>query len=203
MTDNRTTELTASEKVKAMLKAREADYRVHHGITQGSMNYYDRYTVFIDDNPRAFINTGNGDEVVLTLRCTPEQAIAATLGDDDYECRMDELLCRLTNGKWSKSRSYSVDFMVSCVDEAYEDAALGEKRTCETCDELGNADSFINHLIQAERAERTCYIVASSTDGLCSDNPRQYFELSCGHSFTIDGLKRPVACAVCGKIVTP
>ena len=56
---------------------------------------------------------------------TPEQAIAATLGDADYERRMDELLCRLTNGKWSKSRSYSVDFMVSCVDEAYEDAALG------------------------------------------------------------------------------
>ncbi len=44
--------------------------------------------------------------------------------DDDYERRMDELLCRLTNGKWSKSRSYSVDFMVSCVDEAYEDASL-------------------------------------------------------------------------------
>ena len=46
-------------------------------------------------------------------------------GDADYERRMDELLCRLTNGKWSKSRSYSVDFMVSCVDEAYEDATLG------------------------------------------------------------------------------
>lgn len=41
--------------------------------------------------------------------------------DDDYERRMDELLCRLTNGKWSKSRSYSVDFMVSCVDEAYDE----------------------------------------------------------------------------------
>lgn len=41
--------------------------------------------------------------------------------DDDYERRMDELLCRLTNGKWSKSRSYSVDFMASCVDEAYDE----------------------------------------------------------------------------------
>lgn len=55
--------------------------------------------------------------------------------DDDYERRMDELLCRLTNGKWSKSRRYSVDFMVSCVDEAYEKlyekecATLG-RRTC-------------------------------------------------------------------------
>lgn len=64
---------------------------------------------------------------LLRVHCnlTPEQAIAATLGDADYERRMDELLCRLTNGKWSKSRSYSVDFMVSCVDEAYEDATLG------------------------------------------------------------------------------
>ena len=47
----------------------------------------------------------------------------------------------------------------------------------------------------------TCRITASSTDGLCSDNPRQRFELSCGHSFTVDGLDAPVACPVCGKAV--
>ena len=47
----------------------------------------------------------------------------------------------------------------------------------------------------------TCHIAASATDGLCSDNPRQYFELSCGHSFTLDGLEAPVACPVCGKAV--
>jgi hypothetical protein len=46
------------------------------------MNYYDRYTIFIDGNPRASIDTGNGEEVVLTLRCLPEQAIAATLGSE-------------------------------------------------------------------------------------------------------------------------
>ena len=51
-----------------------------------------------------------------------EQAIAATLGsDDDYESKMDALLCRLTNGKWSKSRAYDLDFMVSCIDEKYEE----------------------------------------------------------------------------------
>ena len=45
---------------------------------------------------------------------TPEQAIAATLGcDDDYEAKMDALLCRLTNGKWSTSRAYDLDFMES------------------------------------------------------------------------------------------
>ena len=47
----------------------------------------------------------------------------------------------------------------------------------------------------------TCEIVASSTDGLCTDSPRHWFKLSCGHSFTVDGLERPMACAVCGKAV--
>jgi hypothetical protein len=56
---------------------------------------------------------------------TTEQTIAATLGgDDEYEAKMDALLCRLTNGKWSKSRSYDLDFMVSCIEEEFEAAEL-------------------------------------------------------------------------------
>ena len=55
--------------------------------------------------------------------------------------------------------------------------------------------------LNAELGSGTCCILASSTDGLCSDNPRQWFELSCGHSFTLDGLRAPVACPVCGKAV--
>ena len=47
-----------------------------------------------------------------------------------------------------------------------------------------------------------CHITASSTDGLCSDAPRKWFRLSCGHSFTVDGLGRPVACPACGKAVS-
>ena len=46
-----------------------------------------------------------------------------------------------------------------------------------------------------------CEVVMSSTDGLCTDNPKHWFKLSCGHSFTVDGLEKPVACAVCGKEV--
>ena len=46
-----------------------------------------------------------------------------------------------------------------------------------------------------------CEITASSTVGLCTDNPKHWFKLSCGHSFTVDGLGKPVACAVCGKAV--
>ena len=38
-----------------------------------------------------------------------------------YEAEMDCVLSRLTNGKWSKSRSYTVDFIVSCVNEELEE----------------------------------------------------------------------------------
>lgn len=52
---------------------------------------------------------------------TPEQAIAATLeSDGEYERKMDSLLCLLTNGLYSKTRAYSLDFMESCVEEAFE-----------------------------------------------------------------------------------
>lgn len=78
----------------------------------------------------SYVDNGGGTFTARRKFDVTEQfdALAAMRqeGDDaDYELRMDELLCRLTNGTWSKSRSYSVDFMVSCVDEAYEDAALG------------------------------------------------------------------------------
>lgn len=46
-----------------------------------------------------------------------------------------------------------------------------------------------------------CHIAASATDGLCSDSPRKWYELSCGHSFMLYGLEAPAACAVCGKAV--
>lgn len=50
-----------------------------------------------------------------------EQAIAATLGGNgEYEAKMDALLCRLTNGKWSKSRAYDLDFMEQCINEEFE-----------------------------------------------------------------------------------
>ena|GEM_PF-3695266 len=46
-----------------------------------------------------------------------------------------------------------------------------------------------------------CKVVASSTDGLTTNEPRQWFKLSCGHAFKLDGLDAPVACPVCGKAV--
>ena len=72
---------------------------------------------------------------VLCHESTPEQAIVSMLGDRDYERKMDALLCRLTNGKFSKSRQYDLDFMESCVNEEFEqlyaeelaDAMLGHR----------------------------------------------------------------------------
>jgi len=101
-----------------------------------------------------------------------------TLGDADYERRMDELLCRLTNGKWSKSRSYSVDFMVSCVDEAYEDAALSGGECEVECFDDG---------------------VDEGMDGEWLSYAPPTWYLSCGHD--VKGTERPNYCAVCGKAV--
>ena len=46
-----------------------------------------------------------------------------------------------------------------------------------------------------------CKVVASSTDGLTTDEPKKWFELSCGHSFMLYGLGAPICCPVCGRIV--
>lgn len=73
--------------------------------------------------------------------------------DVEYEVKMDALLCRLTNGKWSKSRSYSLDFMVSCVDEEYE--TLHAKELAE----LGSGTC------EAIRDEHTMTIVCSECGG--------------------------------------
>lgn len=47
-----------------------------------------------------------------------------------------------------------------------------------------------------------CRVVASATDGLTTESPRQWFELSCGHSLELDGLEPPACCPVCRKLVT-
>lgn len=60
--------------------------------------------------------------------CTPEQAVAATLYSGEYEAKMDALLSRLTNGKFSKSRAYDLDFMEQCVNEEFEALYAKESR---------------------------------------------------------------------------
>jgi hypothetical protein len=42
---------------------------------------------------------------------------------------------------------------------------------------------------------------ASVTEGLTSSNPRIWFELSCGHSFMVDGLNMPRCCPMCTALI--
>ena len=87
------------------------------------------------------------------IQAEHEQAIAATLeSDGEYEARMDALLCRLTNGKWSKSRAYSLDFMVSCVDEEYEDAY--EKERADLGSGTLTAEQVREAIMSADRWEK-------------------------------------------------
>lgn len=76
-----------------------------------------------DDGPRLAMKI-----VGLT---TPEQAIEATFDYGRYERKMDALLCRLTNGKFSKTRTYDLDFMESVVREEFETECVSEPGTCQ------------------------------------------------------------------------
>ena len=96
--------------------------------------------------------------------------------------------------------------------EAIEEAKAELLESCEYVGDMwqrkgdvlkafGKMEQAIADELNAELGGGTCRISASSTDGLCSDNPRKWCELSCGHSFTLEGLGKPVACPVCGKAV--
>lgn len=153
--------------LRKLLDERGVEYEAYRDIKNRCITkwctYHGAFVFFaVEEEGKLFVETASDTE--HSAICTPEQAIAATLGekprdkteewllntcnqaaqdyvaqleqevdelksrleaatlgsDDDYEAKMDALLCRLTNGKWSKSRAYDIDFMVSCVDEEYE-----------------------------------------------------------------------------------
>jgi len=166
MTDNRTTEL------REKLTERGVEWKdVSNGfadVTVFVMNGI-KWTVI----SKSYLNPENDWMKMNTERITPEQAIAATLG----------------NGTLTAEQ----------VREAIKANSLAE--TSSLFEFNDSSWQAIADELNAERHVETCRITASSTNGLCSDNPRHYFELSCGHSFTINGLDAPVACAVCGKVV--
>ena len=112
------------------------------------------------------------------------QAIADELNgmlgsDDEYEAKMDALLCRLTNGKWSKSRAYSLDFMVSCVDEEYEDAYEKEHA------ELGNGTCHMSFIDEYETA-------SGEEEYLCECSECGYRRWEYAHDL-------PLFCSKCGR----
>lgn len=58
-----------------------------------------------------------------------------------------------------------------------------------------------NYVKQGTLGVGECKIKTSVTDGLCGDDPKVYYELSCGHRMMLYGLDVPILCAVCGKVV--
>jgi len=96
------------------------------------------FTVLVEPRKRVYIETWDkGGMAIWGGTITAEQAINATLGDGEYEAKMDALLSLLTNGKFSKSRSYSLNFMETCVNEEFE-SLLAE--------EMAEADERIKEL---------------------------------------------------------
>lgn len=83
MTDNRTTEL------RRLLDECGMEYREHGGVSTGAMESYTRFVIDGDDGMvKAILETSEHSKaVLLTLRCTPEQAVAATLRRGKCEIR--------------------------------------------------------------------------------------------------------------------
>ena len=111
---------SATEKLRKLLDERGIEYAESQDCfrTRFRFNYCESCGDYLNE-----IEVMGACITASKSYLTPEQAIAAMLrSDDEYETKIDELLCYLTNGKFSKSRQYSLDFMKACVDEEYEDA---------------------------------------------------------------------------------
>lgn len=165
--------MTATEELRRLLDERGVEWRAYTDLTRGAMELF-HSTYF--ETPNGYMvrvtSTSDSDLVLATFRTTPEQAIAATLGSDVKDCE---------NLLWE---------FVGALDVA--DTTDADKRPI--------VSDYARH-IAATLGRGECKVVASSTDGLTSDNPKQWFELSCGHAFKLYGLGAPVACPVCGKVV--
>ena len=107
---------TATEELRRLLDERGVEYRFNE-ITK----VFEWHFEGTDGDGSAHATEVHGGINIIACSLTPEQAITATLeSDGEYECKMDSLLCRLTGGLFSKTRAYSLDFMESCVEEAFE-----------------------------------------------------------------------------------
>jgi len=113
--------MTATEELRRLLDECEVEWTAPNSILRDTMTcwtaggfYYEAFEVPEPDGT-FLLTAAHQDDL------TPSQAIAVTLeSDGEYERKMDSLLCRLTNGLFSKTRAYSLDFMESCVEEAFE-----------------------------------------------------------------------------------
>lgn len=118
------TEKSASDVLRELLEECGVEYEAYRDIKDRRVTkwrtYHGAFVFFaVEKEGKLFVETASDTE--HSAICTPEQAIAATLGsDNEYEAKMDALLCRLTNGKRSKTRQYSLEFMDTCISEEFE-----------------------------------------------------------------------------------
>lgn len=86
MTDNQTTELTATERLRAMLNERGVDFKVHDVLGNAAITWQgDVCSWFALDDEKGLAVAVYRDYL------TPEQAIAATLGSE-REKALEELV---------------------------------------------------------------------------------------------------------------
>lgn len=111
--------INATDELRRLLDERGVEYTTRNGMKATSITHITHW--YADGVDAEFTEQIKGCTRLTASGLTPEQAIAATLrNDDDYERKMDALICRLTNGKWSKSRAYDLDFMEQCINEEFE-----------------------------------------------------------------------------------
>ena len=91
---------TPTERLRELLDERGVEYREFSSVTKATMYQSTRFYVHNEENhPYASIEAMDGyDSVLLTLRCSPEHAIDATLGrkpDERLAARMTDVLMRV------------------------------------------------------------------------------------------------------------
>ena len=156
-TDNRTTEL------RRLLDERGIEYQEFHGQAAGSMEPFKRF--YIDGRTQAIIETASHtDDVLLTLRCTPEQAIAATLGSGTLTA---EQVCEAAHGHYELRMVRDVDGLdvpqvvfdwQAIADEL--NAELGCEREIELGDALSEvAEKWAIAQVEAEDCAKRCMLL--------------------------------------------
>lgn len=168
--------MSATDELRRMLDERGVEWTAPNSCLRDEMTswaaggfYYDAFEVPEPDGTFLLTATHQDD-------LTPEQAIAATLGDafTREECEASFVhgysLGTLPVGsdpQWDENRQTVDEHMAELG--WVRAATLGG--TCETCPQMGNPDSFIRHLMGCERrnAERTCQNISDPPEGfLCS-----------------------------------
>lgn len=173
--------MTATEELRRMLDERGVE---HYDGTERTLWGYEQTGEDTGIYRFAASEISGGFLQFDMFRIVPEQAIAATLGDSEYERKMDALLCRLTNGKFSKTRAYDLDFMESVVREEFEtDAAALEAGACHLEEVDKDCDSASEYMIERE---------------WCFD---AVYRCSCGCRFGHVAHDRPKFCPNCGRRV--